>query len=567
MIMLRPRVAKSIGAAVCVGVLALYALFATNSAYFTRDPVHTAHTILERPVTRLFDPHHLIYMPTGKVLYRLGVPVGIGSPIIALQALGIVTGALGVGVFYRLVLALTGEYRISLIAGLLLAFSYGYWRFAVEAMPYPVTMLFLIAAAYFLVKGIAPTSTWRDYALSGTMASLATLYDQRSLFLVVVVLVALWIQRHEQQHLARKVTAFAVLFTVGVVLPYLLVIVFVEQARSLEEVKRYLFHYAYALSDSLGVGQFSLLRSLKGVIGLGNLFVGEVFVLDFVASRPPLAQSLVALTPALSLPPAEYAHRSLLETGTLAVLAAIVFGLLGYFAAYFVRHLRRLWTNHRVILIFCLAWALPNIAFALWYFPENVHFWIPNLVPMGILFALILRDARKHRKGWWSGRLVTGAGVLLVALLFGVNFFGSILPARRPEANWNRQAASLIARYATKDDLIINLGVGEYKHLQPYVIYYAKAAIWPVGGIAFDGRSSEDVTQAIDHYLEQGRHVYVFPDVFTSELGYIGLSKLSGVSEEQIKQQVAGLLSSYQLKAVAHEHGRPALYELTRPIK
>ena len=173
-----------------------------------------------------------------------------------------------------------------------------------------------------------------------------------------------------------------------------------------------------------------------------------MFGLRFIAARPEWATRLVRLMPAAALPPASYAASSAWQFVATVVMLALLAVLLALGALYALRHIRRLWAENRRVFTVFILWTFPIAAFAVWYFPENVHFWAPLLIPLGAVMALALKDVQTHIQHRWP--LVLTA--LTVVLLFGVNFVGSILPAHDPTSNWNWDAARFIGQHTKPDE-------------------------------------------------------------------------------------------------------------------
>jgi len=231
--------------------------------------------------------------------------------------------------------------------------------------------------------------------------------------------------------------------------------------------------------------------------------------------------------------------------------------LLGAYLA--VRHLGQIWSRHWRILVVCLLWALPIAAFAVWYFPENVHFWTPLLVPLGAAVALVLEDAQVH----FRQRRPLLLGLVAVALLFGANFVGSILPAHDPTSNWNRDAALLIGQHTQPEDLVVSLEAGEYKHLPPNVSCYGGNSTMGVRGSFFMEDGETFVARRITACVDEGHSVYLFGDVFESRQGHIGIARLAGLTEEQVRTRIEAMFDGCTLLPVAAVTLHPPLYRLT----
>jgi hypothetical protein len=295
--------------------------------------------------------------------------------------------------------------------------------------------------------------------------------------------------------------------------------------------------------------------------GIGSLFIGEDFVLRYISSNPDLRHKVISYAPILPLsPPVRDEHLQLqfVVLLTLTVLVTLGFLLVLFYA---IRSWRRIWSNHRALLSLCLVWIIPFALFGIWYFPMSSHHWMPNLVPLWVLFALVLKDAQEHfgklSPGWQKG-LVTG----FLLCLFSVNFFGSILPAHDPHTNWNLQLALELNNYVDREDLLIPLEAGEYKHLPPHASYYIGCQVIPARGI-LGGYPKSYVQQQIENTIARGHRVYVLSDVFDSELGYAHLSRYSGLSKAKIREEMNGLFANYNLVvSLRDDVQKPLLYEV-----
>jgi hypothetical protein len=313
------------------------------------------------------------------------------------------------------------------------------------------------------------------------------------------------------------------------------------------------------VGPALGLGQFSFTRSLKAVFGLGNLLLGEVFALRFVAARPEWAARLVRLTPVVALPPASYAASSPWQFVATMVMLVPLAALLALGTLYALRHIRRLWAENHHVFTVLLLWIVPTAAFAIWYFPENVHFWTPLLIPLGAVVALVLKDAQAHV----PHRRPLVLAALTIVLLFGVNFVGSILPAHNPASNWNRDVAQFIGQHTEPEDLIISLEAGEYKHLPPNVTYYAGNLVFTMRGVFFAPEAEPALRRHIEDTFAQGHSVYLFGDVFQSRTGHIGIARLSGLTEDEVRERIEGLFAGCSLTLVANHPRHPPLYRVT----
>lgn len=539
------------------GLLLVYGLFPTANAYFTRDPIDIALRLRQGNWGELFDPHHVLYGPLVLAVGRVTQGLGIGDTLGINQALSILAGAAGAGFMFAFLRNLVQDWRIAATAALFVAFCYGTWRYAVEAMPYSPMFLGLAATGWAMER-ILRRGTMIDVVLLGLGSAIAVSFHQSLVLLLPACLVAIGLMPEGS---TSKVRAAAIFLGVWAVLlmPLYALDAWLHRVGSSKDLVALFISNLTTVGPVLGLGQFSLGRSLKALFGLGNLLAGEVFALRFIAARPAWAARLVGLMPAAALPPASYAARGpwqlVAVLGMLVPLAA----LLALGALYAVRHARRLWAESWRMLMVFLVWTVPIAAFAVWYFPENVHFWTPLLVPLGAVAALVLRDAQIYV----PERRPLLLGAFAVALLFGVNFIGSILPAHDPASNWNRDAALWIGEHTAPEDLVISLEAGEYKHLPPNVTYYAGNAVFGARGLFFEPGREAMLRRQIEAHLAAGRPVYLFGDVLESRLGHIGIARLAGLTEDNVRERIEQMFAGCT-RTIAAEHNRhPPLYRLT----
>ncbi len=173
--------------------------------------------------------------------------------------------------------------------------------------------------------------------------------------------------------------------------------------------------------------------------------------------------------PDVPLPPAFWVDNHPFRFVVFSLLAGVVAVILVLFSAYLIRYWKRPWCHHRKLLAICLAWIIPFSVLGLYLRPETVHVWLPILVPVCLILALVLQDAKHNRvlceylplKGWQT------LAISFLVALFSLNFFGSILPGHNPNSNWTLRMSSLLKDWAGEDDLVICLEAGEFKHLPP----------------------------------------------------------------------------------------------------
>lgn len=538
-----------------VAVFLLYVAFLTHGAHITRDPIDYA-SAAESTLYSSHSPFHLIYQPVGRLFYLLWGLFGYqGGAMLPMQVLNALAGALGVALFYVVLNKIVEDRFIALATSLMLAFSYSYWRYSVEAMPY-VPMVLILVLSFVLMLRIPRINSRREALFLGMANGLAVLFNVGCVLLLPSAGVAIWARRKGVRDFWQCFVLYTLgLFLVGAV-PYMIFGVAVLGFRSPQDVLiQYGLGQRYWLSP--GGAQFSF-------IGLGSLFVGESFALRFLSSNPTARARIVSSLPALPLAPPEVSKISILQI--IAILGVLVLVALGLLACvlYVARFWKRIWHNQRLLLMICVSWLAPFAIFTVWVSPMKSHHWIANLIPIWTIVALVLKDAKDNMSHRLAAQIkLQGLTLVFLCSLFFVNFFGSILPDHNPKANWNMELALLLSNHVGERDLIMPLEAGDYKHAPPYMLYYVRCQVIPVRYYLFQEELGPYIRGEIEATLSESRHVYVLFDAFDSDQGYRQISRATGLSNEEIRRRIDELFTGYDLQmALQQDDGEPLLYEL-----
>jgi hypothetical protein len=314
---------------------------------------------------------------------------------------------------------------------------------------------------------------------------------------------------------------------------------------------------------AVGYGSFSPLQLPKAVIGIGNLFVGEVFMVEFLLARTNLFPRVLKLAGAGA--PQDYVaiDPGLKAPALFLLLGVIAIGVM-LLLAHLVTHWRRLWQTRRGEMIINLTWIATFGIVLTWYTPEARQWWLFALPPLCLMAALAFEDARQHATRSSSQKLGWLA-LIFVGALFIVNFWGSILPLHDPQHNADWQMLERLRPYVRPDDLVIVLDRGEFKNLLPYLAYFNENEVMGMLYLFTSGdiaQTRESYRAQIADALSTDRHVYALGDVFDSEVGYYHIAKNASLSEERVRQEIADFFSAYQVVPGLTDGGEVILYEI-----
>ncbi|MBV9849309.1 MAG: glycosyltransferase family 39 protein [Armatimonadetes bacterium] len=437
---------------VCV---ALY--WATRTHYNTFDAVSYANQIgrvyeATHDPHWLFHPHHLLFNVVNYGLWRAARALGYGGgPLIVMQRLNAVLGAAGIAIFYlslRRLMHRSHGLPALLAAGL--ALSFGYWVCATDGRVNMPSLACLLLAFWLLCRTLEEGRVGRA-AAAGALAGLGVLFHESAGLFVLVGLAAVMLADVSPLLLpiparrlrTRMLLAYGGAWAATVGLPYLLVGALALHLRSPAEFRHWMTSYA-----ELGWWwNFDIPHNLR---------------LDLYAFRhaafaePPGKQGTFWLAHRIPL------GHLLLYLGALAGWLIAVYA---FFAA-----LPLLWrSHHRRILIVCMIWILVYAAFFTVWSPGYFVFWVPILVPTGLLLALGMSHYRAGR----SGRSVTCLVGCWIALTAAVNWTNSIRPHRLPDASPFQRVAADVKAHTVPGDVILLAGAGSLAQCEVDIPYFA----------------------------------------------------------------------------------------------
>ncbi len=406
---------------------------ATLSRHYTGDSIEYALAIDLGDPAYLLDPYHPLLHPLGLAFYRLWQALGwTGQSLLPLQVLNALAGAVCAGLVTDIARRLTGSARLALVTGLGFAVSGGLWMLSVEAefVTPPLASALLVLWALFAAS---PRRAGRTgYAILLALATAVAFWSYASgAILFLVVLTGILLDGRLEQSVRRRQALTYSSALLIVVIPATLI-----------------FLAQWSQGDWARVPAYFLSRGSYSRFALSDLPHGVYGFLRSLALYPRL--SLVGTTRQF-LDQASPAGRGLfIAYYGLALLVACAPVALA------VRHRQSLLATHRRSLAILAVWSAAFAAFAIYWVPGDVSFWLPVLAAWWLVLALVISVAGAHRlkdsHRWLAGLTVA---VIMLAVINGAF---EILPRRDLSTNRPYQFAADVAAQTGETDIVLTRG-------------------------------------------------------------------------------------------------------------
>ena len=530
-------------------VITLVVYWSTRTEANTFDAVSYANQIAHLyPRTGdarwLFHPHHLLFNALGYFLWRLAQALGYsGGSLVVLQSFNATLGAAGVSVFYLTLRRLLQRSRwLPLLVSLGLAFSFGYWICATDGRVNMPSLFFLLCAFSVLCRTMHVPQT-RLAALVGALSGGATLFHESAGLFVVVGLVGVLLAEDDPMVLPkamrlrrqRMVLAFLGTWAVTVGLPYLLIGVLALHLHSLSSFR----HWSNEYSELGWWWDFHIWHNLR---------------LDLYAFRHA----------AFVEPPGKQGTFHLGRNIPFALKGLYFATLIGWLGAVyaFCAALPLLWRSHnRRLMIVCVLWMSLYAAFFTVWSPGYFVFWVPVLVPTGIMLALALAHYRARRGGLTANWLL-GIWIVLYAIL---NAQASILPHLGAKADPFRRIALDVRAHTLPGDIVLVAGAGDGGPCEVALPYFADREVVSLHTLLTRSRNDKPaaLTTAqfeINTALASGHAVYALDEVIPAHNMHTqaDLANRHGLTQADLKT----FLSPYT-RTLAWHSPRGPIWRLT----
>jgi hypothetical protein len=454
-------------------VLVLYLFSLQNNFSSSHDAITYLRLVTEGK--ELFHPHHLIYNLVLNIwinTWHFILPnLEIHFLAESFQALCGSAIVLVCYIFFTRRFYL--DYKKSAVYSSIIAFSYGVWAYSTNVEVYSPSILFCMLLLLRITrKELKPLDCWYIALLHIA----AILFHQVNVLLTPVVVFAIY-NSFETGKLKRSLQ-FLFATAIPVIVIYASIAWYIGK-HDLPSVIRWILFYATELDYWK---ELSLQSIFYVATGLGHAFIGAHFIFRMPSLTGKFQESLSSH----SLQDELFLVRNMNEQ-----FASVLFALsiaLAIIVLILVVRLMTFATRNRVSFlqkILFLTLISYSIFFIFWM-PENLEFWIFQSI---LIWLLILGENRLNTPIWLAG--------ILSALLFTINFFGSMDFLQEKENDFYYSRIHPLSKILVKGDLVIT----EAPWInQDYVGYFSDATTVD---------TTSDVFSMASSALEKGYKVVV----------------------------------------------------------
>ncbi|MCP4150454.1 MAG: hypothetical protein GY757_22085 [bacterium] len=454
----------------------LLILFLVGVLYFRYFPViydfdgtvfsqHLRYAVLKENMKPVIQEHHLLYLPCNYHLYRsLNALTGY-RPLeyFHLQVFSLLFGLMTLWVLYKILSRIIRKntYFFSIGGVLLIAFSYGFWYYSVEAEMDMPGLFFIVTGVYFLWF---KDRNRRNTLLAALMLSMAAGFHLTNGLIVasLMLLTLHYLIRERKTFLTSVFGGFYIYYCVFLAIPYIIYYL-VSGVNILESFRNFLL--------GSGVDPYS---------GYKISYWEAISFPTFWKFIKTAAHSI--LSPSNQVLPVV----SLLLL--FAMIVAVAAGFIRSVSMGKGRAAEERAVGDRGVYYKLLVWMVPYMLFFGFWSTGNIGFKLNIVLPLLILFIYSLSLLK------WE-RVTRVTFVLLVLGMFGCNFFYVVLPANDPANNEGYRLVEEIGTKTGNDAAIIIAGCGEQTSIYSkiYIPYFAHRKVFVLDWMLGRGSSLDDI--------------------------------------------------------------------------
>ena len=547
-----------------LALLGFYFLTATSNYAETDDVFAFAYRAENFPLDYISDPRLMLYHMLMRGLY-----LGVSSVFPSASALFIMRAvALFSAPLILLLLAqlLTRHFSLrsstAVLTAAFMAFSYGFWRYAVEADVYiPATLLIMLTLHLIITAGPGAG----DHKLVGAamLAALTVMFYQPAVLAVFLAFPLLLVTRERKYQLVIYLVVGGALTAIGYTAAYL----YSQNAPlSTDSMLRFLSQR----SQEFMVPPLSVAVFIKSVIKSGFALSHDLVSANWLFGIDGLNQLVQRVFPNNVIEEEIFAAK---KAGWVPYLSLLWLTALAIILLKLIIGLRDVpWMRireRRVQMV--LLWLTINAAIIGRLNPAGIEAWLMVLVPLFILIAVFLLEPLVNQNRM---PLLVPA----LALYLGHNITGGMAMMWNPAGDFDQVKASWAIERADENDLIIvvdDAGLAELLRYQspakvdlvratatPRIAQSFLSGVAPYPPVLTYGRDffGQEVFRHIQDTLSRKGAVFVFDEFFTWDTEY------RNFYGPQTDYERASLL---QLRENAinerHESAAGVTYQLSRP--
>jgi hypothetical protein len=451
---------RLLAALVFAGIPLLYFSFLPVSYNFdgTVFSQMLRYALLKHDWLEVVQLHHLAYFPLNYLAYRVLAALFHYRVLefFHLQMFSLFFGAATLLLVERTLKKLGQALVLRVIGVSLVAFSYAFWQFAVDAEVHVPGVFFTLAGMYLLVF-LRPEPA--PLAAAAFCFAAAAGFHLTNMLVAISVFLYLLCRRAPWRRYAE-------------------------------------FYLSYAGFMLLMYGAYSAMARQPVLSVLRNILFGAD---RYSGYHIAFAQPLSWTTLRLSL----RSLRSALVAGAgvpagLALAAALLLLLPG---------LRREADEERRLFRRAMFfWALPFFVFFSFWDPGNLEFKIHVVVPLLLLSAASLARL--------APAATTALGATLAAALLWINLSTGILPQTEIAGNTNYQVAQSIRRFTPANSLVLITGsFAGYGYGKIYIPYFAGREVLILDWLLGKGHTLPEIRAALARRAGSGQPVYTLDEI------------------------------------------------------
>lgn len=481
------------GLLIFLTVAIVYMATLSNNLSIAHDSVLYAMGILSFEPS--YHPNHLLYEPFLSGVLGVLAAMGVAPSVPVIESIGALAGAATIAGGYKILVERFGVTpRNAALTAAAAAASFGLWYYSVGIEIYIFPLSCLTWCFYFLLGARGRVT---PVVLAASLHASAILLHQTSvLFALVPVLVLLG---DRSRAMGARLLLLGVYALVGAVLVIGVYVAAAVGPGGVTDMESFVTWFLGLAARGDYWSPASPKALALAVVGFGRALIG----VNFVFLIEPLRDALSAAFGNKHLSDEAFLLHQAPAFLPWLLLAGVTLwgGLCLWIAAALVRVGFRNGCRNSGDLVPLLAWFLPYAAFFTAWDGGNVDFWV-NQVFVAWIIAGILIDRMLSARA-----AMASLGALALGLVL-INGVGMILPATNAENDFYTQKTVTLTAPLRPDGVVV---MADLWPDQNHIFFHTGLDVITVA--QWDGQ--EPILDAVRRYFDDGRPVYLWPDMDT----------------------------------------------------